>query len=84
MDLILLGFVATLLTTISVLPQVIKVIKLKETRDLSFLYWGVLASGLLLWFVYGVLKQDAPIIISNFISLVFSVIMIGLKLKYGD
>jgi len=46
MNLILLGFIATVLTTVSILPQVIKVVKLKETRDLSFLYWGILAVGL--------------------------------------
>jgi len=59
MDLILLGFVATTLTTVSILPQVIKVIKLKETKDLSLLYWGILAGGLFLWCIYGVLKQEA-------------------------
>lgn len=83
MDLILLGFVATTLTTVSILPQVIKVIKLKETKDLSLLYWGILAGGLFLWCIYGAFRQDAPIIISNYISLMLSLLMIGLKLKYG-
>lgn len=83
MNLFLLGFIATILTTVSILPQVIKVIKLKETKDLSFLYWGILASGLVLWCFYGVLKQDTPIIISNCISLILSLTMLGLKYKYG-
>lgn len=83
MDLMLLGFVATLITTISVLPQVIKIIQLKETREISFLYWGILAVGLILWCSYGILKQDYPIIISNFISLILSLTMILLKVKYG-
>lgn len=83
MNLILLGFIATVLTTVSILPQVIKVIKLKETRDLSFLYWGILAVGLFLWCIYGALNRDAPVLISNYISLMLSLLMIGLKLKYG-
>lgn len=83
MDIInIIGLVAAFLTTISSLPQVIKTIKLKEARDISFWMWALLALGIFLWLIYGILKNDFPIILANGISLLLILIVLGLKIKF--
>jgi len=77
-----IGLTAAFLTTASSLPQVVKTIKLKETRDISFWMWTFLALGIFLWLIYGILKNDLPIILANGISLFLVLIVLGLKIKY--
>lgn len=77
----IIGFAAAFFTTISSLPQVIKTIKLKETKDISFWMWTFLALGIFLWLIYGILKKDFPIILANGISLLLVLIVLGLKIK---
>ena len=45
----LLGLVAATCTTISFLPQALKTIKTKNTKDLSLGMYTVLTTGVLLW-----------------------------------
>ncbi len=79
---IIVGMIAAFLSTVSSLPQVIKTIKLKETKDISFWMWAFLAVGIFLWLIYGLLKTDLPIILANGISLFLVSIVLGLKIKY--
>jgi MtN3 and saliva related transmembrane protein len=78
----ILGLAAATLTTISGLPQLIKILKLKETRDLSLEMYLLMFTGITLWFIYGIIKKDLPLIIGNIITLFITGIIIGLKLKY--
>lgn len=79
----LIGLAAGTCTTLSFIPQLIKTIKIKETKDLSLAMYIVLASGMLLWTIYGILISAFPVILANAVSLVFALIIVGLKLKYG-
>ncbi len=78
----IIGLTAAFLTTVSSLPQVIKTIRLKETRDISFWMWTFLSAGIFLWLIYGLYKKDLPIILANGISLFLVLIVLGLKIKY--
>lgn len=78
----ILGLAAGTLTTIAALPQIIKTIKLKETKDISLLMYLLLCSGITLWFIYGIFIQDTPIILANSIALVLNLIVLIFKLKY--
>ncbi|MFU1857016.1 hypothetical protein BWD42_00220 [Sphingobacterium sp. CZ-UAM] len=69
----LLGIAAGILTSISMLPQLIKVIKEKNVGDLSWIMILVLILGLSLWVWYGVLKNEHPIIISNAFAVLVNV-----------
>ncbi|MCC7572172.1 MAG: SemiSWEET transporter [Candidatus Methanofastidiosum sp.] len=79
----ILGLLAGSLTTMSFVPQVMKTWKFKETKDISLLMYIIFFTGILLWFSYGILINNAPIILANGVSLVlvFSVLM--LKIRYG-
>lgn len=76
------GFLAAILTTSSFAPQAIKVVRTKQTRDISLGMFSAMTSGILLWLVYGLFIVSWPIIIANAISFVLSVIILGYKIKY--
>jgi MtN3 and saliva related transmembrane protein len=77
-----IGLVAAAFTTISLLPQAIKVITQKQTRDISLSMYIIFTSGVLLWLVYGVLTKDMPVILANSVTFVLSFIILVLKIKY--
>ncbi len=79
---ILLGLIAGFLTTIAFVPQVIRIWKLKETKDISLATFLLFLIGIILWLIYGILKSDIPIIIFNSITIVLASIILLFKLKY--
>lgn len=78
----IIGLIAATCTTIAFLPQVIQVIRTKHTKDLSLAMYIILTIGVALWFIYGLLIEDLPIIIANAITLILASIILGMKLKY--
>lgn len=78
----IIGLLAASCTTISFLPQAIKVIKTKQTKDLSLSMYSIFTSGILFWLIYGILIKDLPIMIANSITLVFTIIILSMKIKY--
>ena len=74
---------AAILTTLCWLPQTVKTIRTKETRSLSLLAQSALTVGVVLWLAYGLLIGNAPIILSNAISLVPVTTILAMKLRYG-
>jgi MtN3 and saliva related transmembrane protein len=77
-----IGLIAALFTTISLFPQVIKVYKTKSTKDISTGMFSLFCSGVLLWFIYGVLLNDFPIIIANLLAFVQALVILFFKAKY--
>ncbi|MCJ8496709.1 SemiSWEET transporter [Chryseobacterium salipaludis] len=61
----ILGLIAGALTSVAMLPQLIKVLKEKDVQDISLLMILVLITGLSLWVWYGFLQDELPIILSN-------------------
>ncbi|MBN1407483.1 MAG: SemiSWEET transporter [Calditrichaceae bacterium] len=80
----IVGFTAAVFTTISFLPQVIKIIKTKHTKDLSLGMYAFFVTGVLLWFVYGFLIYDIPVIIANGITLLLSTVILIYIIKYSN
>ncbi len=76
-----LGYTACVLTSISFLPQVIKVVVEKRTRDISRNMYIVLCLGVASWLGYGILKNDFPIILANLVTLIFTSTILFYKLK---
>jgi MtN3 and saliva related transmembrane protein len=78
-----LGLAAAALTTVANVPQVWKAWRSGETRDISLAMTLILAAGLGLWTVYGVLQDDAVIVIANAIAMLLASALAGLKLRHG-
>ncbi|MFN7117694.1 MAG: SemiSWEET family sugar transporter [Saprospiraceae bacterium] len=78
------GYVAGTFTTASVLPQVIKTWRTKEASDVSISMYIIYLIGAILWVIYGFIKSDWSIIITNGITCLLNIIMLVLKIKYGS
>ena len=72
------GGAAALLTTGSWLPQVVKTWRSRSARDFSWSYLAMFATGVTLWFVYGLLRRDPVIVAANGITvlLVLSIALV--------
>jgi MtN3 and saliva related transmembrane protein len=51
------GLFAGICTSISLLPQLIKIIREKKANAISYLMLSILMLGLISWIVYGVIKN---------------------------
>ena len=78
----IIGFIAGIFTGISLLPQLIKIIKEKKTEDISTWMLLRLMGGLALWITYGVLINNLPIIITNSFSMVVNVLITFLRFRF--
>lgn len=77
-----LGVAAGTLTTLSFVPQVLRTWKTKSAEDVSL--WMLLAfnGGISLWLTYGLVLQKPSIIYANGITLLLSLTLLGMKLRY--
>jgi len=78
----IIGGLAGILCTISFLPQVIKMFRSKNTRDISLLMFVILSVGVFLWLVYGILRKDMPVVISNAAIFILALSIVLMKLRY--
>jgi MtN3 and saliva related transmembrane protein len=79
---VLAGYLAGTLTTISFVPQVIRTWKLKEAKDFSLAMLLLFAAGMILWTAYGIWIISLPIIAANTITLGLVMILLWMKIKY--
>ena len=79
----LIGVVAGTLTTIAFLPQLLKLYASKSGSDVSARMFLLFSTGVVLWLVYGTLIESAPVIIANMLTLVLSLAILALKVRYS-
>jgi MtN3 and saliva related transmembrane protein len=79
----LLGLLAGALTTIAFVPQLLKLYATKSGKDVSARMFLIFSTGVILWLLYGILIRSAPIIIANSLTLLMSLIILALKLRYS-
>ena len=80
----LIGIVAGVFTAISMMPQLIKIIKEKKAENVSVWMLIILLFGLSMWTIYGLLKKDWPIIIANMFSVLLNLVLVYFRNKYRD
>jgi MtN3 and saliva related transmembrane protein len=78
----LIGYAAAFSTTISFVPQLLRVIKLRSARDISLGMFLFFSWGVFLWLIYGVILHAWPIILANGVTLALSIAILALKLQY--
>lgn len=77
-----IGLLAAVCTTISFLPQAIRVIRTRQTRDISLWMYVIFSTGVFLWLIYGIVIKDLPVITANFVTFIFTLTILVLKIKY--
>lgn len=83
MIILIVGILAGILTTAAFLPQLIRVVKTKHTKDLSLVTFFMFSLGVFLWLIYGILLGELPIILANAFTLVFAMLIVIMKIKHG-
>ena len=79
----ILGLVAGFLTTFAVVPQIMRVYRLKSAREISILYNTMMLLGILIWLAYGIILDLVPLIVWNIIGSILVLLLLLAKLKYG-
>jgi MtN3 and saliva related transmembrane protein len=75
-----IGTAAAVASTVSFTPQAVKIIRTRETKDISAWMYGITVAGFALWCAYGVMLGQWPLIISNSICLLLSGFILMMKL----
>jgi MtN3 and saliva related transmembrane protein len=78
----LFGLVAAALTVVAFFPQLMKVSKTRSTRDISLGMFSIFCVAVFLWFVYGLLTNDTPVTVANFLVFVQALVILAFKVKY--
>lgn len=81
---VFIGSAAGILTAVSMLPQLIKMVKNKKAEDVSIGMLVVLIAGICLWVYYGALKKDSPVLITNCFSLIVNITLLICSFIYKD
>src|SRR4051794_17201312 len=79
----IVGAAAGVLTTIAFVPQVIRTWRTRRATDFSLAMLVVFNTGVFLWGVYGWLAGAVPVIAANVVTLVLSLSMLTMKIRYS-
>jgi MtN3 and saliva related transmembrane protein len=80
---LIIGMAAGILTSVSSIPQIVKILKDKTAEAVSPFMFFVLLCGNGLWCYYGFLLDDVPIISTNALAVILDILMIVLNYKYS-
>ncbi|HEX2760489.1 MAG TPA: SemiSWEET transporter [Rhizomicrobium sp.] len=76
----ILGALAAIASTVSFTPQAVKIIRTRQTKDISAGMYAITVAAFALWCAYGVLQGQWPLIASNSICLLLSGFILMMKL----
>ncbi|MHB8109721.1 MAG: SemiSWEET family sugar transporter [Syntrophorhabdaceae bacterium] len=77
-----IGYAAACFTTFSLLPQILRIRKLKEAKDVSISMPLMVATGSVLWFIYGLVIWSFPVMAANAVALIVALITIVFAIRY--
>jgi len=78
-----IGYLAASLTTVSFIPQVWRILKTRQTKDISLRMYILFTCGVGMWLIYGLLLAAWPIIVANLLTLILAGIVLFMKLRHG-
>lgn len=78
-----LGIFAGVFTTFAVVPQIIRVYKLKSAREISLIFTSSMLVGIVFWLVYGIVLGLISLVVWNSIGIVLNSCLLYVKIKYG-
>lgn len=78
----LVGLAAAAFTTFAFAPQVWRTWRLKHAEGVSSGMFAMHFAGIVLWFTYGLLRGDAPILVANAVAFVLVGTQLALVRRY--
>lgn len=79
----IVGTLASTLTIAAFVPQVVRSWRTRSTRDLSTGTMILLVSQSAAWLSYGMLLRDPALIVTNSVTFVCTLLILGAKGRYG-
>lgn len=76
-----IGLIAASLTTMAFVPQVVRVVRTRDTHAISLWMYLLFSAGVLLWLVYGIAMMLWPVIFANSVTLILSLVVIVYKVR---
>jgi MtN3 and saliva related transmembrane protein len=77
-----IGSIAAVCTTVSFVPQLIRVWQRKSARDISLTMFLLFSFGVACWLIYGIGIGSRPVIAANAAALALVVAILTLKIRY--
>jgi MtN3 and saliva related transmembrane protein len=77
----ILGNTAAVLTSVSFVPQVIKILKTRNTSGISLIMYALFVSGVACWLGWGLITDARPVILANGVTLVLAASVLLLKVR---
>lgn len=78
----IIGTIAGILVLSSFIPQLIKAYKTKKMFDVSIHLMILIASGMFLWVIYGLIRSDPVIIGTNAAGFTLNITLLAMKSRY--
>ena len=78
-----LGFAAGSLTTFCWLPQAVKTLRTRATRDISLTTQLAFTAGCFLWTIYGFMIGSASVAIFNVFTTLLAGLIAVMKIRFG-
>lgn len=79
----MMGTVAATLTTICFLPQVVHIIRTRDTRAISLGMYAMFTVGMAMWLAYGLFLHSWPMIIADSVTVALASVILVMKVKLG-
>jgi MtN3 and saliva related transmembrane protein len=76
----IIGYVAAVGTTVSFVPQAIKCIVTKDTRNISLWMYVLFVFGTACWLAYGIYYKQLQVAIANAITFILAATILILKI----
>lgn len=77
------GLAAGFLVALGIVPQVVRVWKLKDAHEISLSFNLLVLGGTILWLAYGASLGLISVIVWNSANLVLYLLLLAVKLRYG-
>jgi len=77
---IIISYLAAIFTTISFVPQAIKTIRTRDTKDLSLLTYVMFVTGTIGWTTFGFIAHEYAVFFANFITTIFAGVILTYKI----
>jgi MtN3 and saliva related transmembrane protein len=77
---LIVGYVASVCSMTSFVPQAWKIVKTGDTEAISTRMYAVTVVGFALWSVFGIMRMEWPIILTNVVCFCLSAFILVMKI----
>lgn len=79
-----IGLLAGALTTISFMPQLLRIWRRRSAEDISYAALLTFIIGIALWLLYGIQLGSLPIVLANAVTLGLNLSILALKIQHHE